>query len=133
MARSRHPTKQSVEMLPSPNAATELTAILRLLADPTRLRIFLALREGEACVCELAAALELAENLVSHHLGVLRRAGLVEDRRDPADARWVYYHLDAERLFVIYTQVEALFDPRAIGTRSPVCGPAAGATQQRHP
>ena len=102
---------------------------LRVLADPTRLRIYLLLRQGEACVCELAAALGLAENLVSHHLSVLRRAGLTCDRRDASDARWVYYQLDAAALGALFAELGALFDPRTLGTRTPTCGPAAAPSQ----
>jgi DNA-binding transcriptional ArsR family regulator len=55
----------------------------RALGDPTRLTIALALREGgELCVCDLAWISERAENLVSHHLRVLRSAGLADYRRD---------------------------------------------------
>jgi len=109
--------------------ATRVAGVLRVLADPTRLRIYLLLRQGEACVCELAAALGLAENLVSHHLSVLRRAGLTRDRRDASDARWVYYQLDAAALGALFAELGALFDPRTLGTRMPTCGPAATPAQ----
>ena len=99
--------------------------ILRALADPTRLRIFRQLREGEACVCEIAAELDLAENLVSHHLRVFRKIGLVHDRRDPSDARWVYYHLSTPALSRISIELGAMFDPRTVGVRTPTCGPVA--------
>ena len=99
--------------------------ILRVLGDPTRLRIFRLLRNGEACVCEMATDLGLAENLVSHHLRALREAGLVHDRRDPSDARWVYYHLSAPVLGQIRAELGALFDPFTVGVRTPTCGPVA--------
>lgn len=55
----------------------------RALGDPTRLLIAVALRDGgELCGCDLAWIVERAENLVSHHLRVLRAEGLVEARRD---------------------------------------------------
>lgn len=100
-------------------------AALRALADPTRFRLYLALRQGEACVCELANQLGLAENLVSHHLKALRLVGLVHDRRDASDARWVYYQLDAVTLATLFAALGALFDPQTLGTRVPTCGPAA--------
>lgn len=109
----------------SNTSSEEVTAVLRVLADATRLRIFLQLRQGETCVCEVATGLGLAENLISHHLGVLRRAGLVEARRDPTDARWVYYHLKVETLARLLTALGGLFDPQTIGTRTPTCGPAS--------
>src|SRR5262245_51566188 len=54
---------------------------VRALADPTRLRLFLALRETERCVTDLVASEGLAQPLVSHHLRVLSDAGLVQARR----------------------------------------------------
>lgn len=55
----------------------------RALADPTRLMLAAALREGgELCVCDLAWISERAQNLVSHHLRILRTQGLVRSRRD---------------------------------------------------
>lgn len=55
----------------------------KALADPTRLMLAVALGEGgELCVCDLAWVAERAENLVSHHLRLLRSAGLVTSRRD---------------------------------------------------
>src|ERR1035437_4873387 len=89
--------------------------VLRVLADPTRLRIFRLLRDGEACVCEIAAQLDLAENLVSHHLRALREVGVVHDRRDPSDARWVYYHLSTPAIGRIRAELGALFDPFTLG------------------
>ena len=59
----------------------ELHRIFRALADPTRLRIINLLLSEPACVCDLAAALQLAQPLVSRHLAYLRSAGLVRDRR----------------------------------------------------
>ncbi len=103
----------------------QLGDVLRVLADPTRLRIFRLLRAGEACVCEMAAELKLAENLVSHHLRALREVGLVHDRRDRSDARWVYYHLSTPALARIRAELGALFDPFTLGVRTPTCGPAA--------
>lgn len=63
----------------------------KALSDPTRLTLAAVLAEGgELCVCDLAWVLERAENLVSHHLGVLRGEGLVTRRRE---GRMVIYKL----------------------------------------
>lgn len=65
----------------------------RALADPTRLSIALALRDGdELCVCDLAWIMARAENLVGHHLRALREAGLADSRRD---GKIVFYALTA--------------------------------------
>jgi len=63
--------------------ARRVAGQFRAFADPTRLTVALALREGgELCVCDLAWILERAQNLVSHHLRALRAEGLVEYRRE---------------------------------------------------
>jgi len=64
---------------------------VKALADPTRLTLAAALGEGgELCVCDLAWVLERAENLVSHHLRLLRSEGLVTSRRE---GKMVMYEL----------------------------------------
>ena len=66
------------------------------LADPIRLEILARLGDGaERCVCELLRDFAIAPNLLSYHLGVLRRAGLIAARRR---GRWVDYHLVPEAL-----------------------------------
>jgi ArsR family transcriptional regulator len=64
--------------------------LLRALADPERLRIVRCLREGARNVSELADLLQSPVVNVSHHLGVLRQAGLVQDRKE---GRFVVYQL----------------------------------------
>jgi ArsR family transcriptional regulator len=121
---------RTIRVLPSSGTGVEprIEAVLRVLGDPTRLRIFRMLREGEACVCEIAAELSLAENLVSHHLRALREIGLVHDRRDPSDTRWVYYHLSTAALGQIRAEMGTLLDPYTVGVRTPTCGPVATKT-----
>jgi ArsR family transcriptional regulator, nickel/cobalt-responsive transcriptional repressor len=63
---------------------------LRALADPERLRIITCLREGPCNVSELAARLGTEVVNVSHHLGVLRHAGVVQDEKQ---GRFVVYRL----------------------------------------
>jgi DNA-binding transcriptional ArsR family regulator len=77
-------------------AARRLAARARALSDPTRLTLAAALgASDELCVCDLAWVSERAENLVSHHLRILRAAGLVASRRD---GKMVMYSLtDAGR------------------------------------
>ncbi len=66
------------------------------LADPTRLRIALALAQaGELCVCDVAWIGERQDKIVSHHLRLLRQAGLARSRRD---GRMVLYSLSSEGL-----------------------------------
>ena len=64
--------------------------ILKVLGDPTRLRLLRLLLEAETelCVCELVDSLEESQYNVSKHVSALKSVGLVESRRD---GRWVYY------------------------------------------
>ncbi len=117
----------NIELL-SPTVVAEgerTAAFLRLLADPTRQRILTLLLRGETCNCEIGDELGLAQNLISHHVRQLREAGLVRERRDPHDHRWIYYTVDADAYRVAWGALEAVFGPAFLGTRAPVCGPAA--------
>lgn len=72
-----------------------MTKLLKILADENRLRIIACLSSGEKCVCQLTEAIDVSQNLMSHHLKILRKNGLVKcDRR----GRWVYYSLNVEGL-----------------------------------
>lgn len=79
----------------------------KALSDPTRLTLVAVLAEGdELCVCDLAWVLERAENLVSHHLRVLRSEDLVTSRRE---GKMVMYSVtDRGRALLSATLVEEL-------------------------
>ena len=64
--------------------------ITKALADETRVRILMALRGGELCVCQITELFGMAPSTVSKHLSILFQAGLVESRKTD---RWVYYRL----------------------------------------
>jgi DNA-binding transcriptional ArsR family regulator len=68
----------------------EFMTITRALADPTRVRMLLALRRGELCVCQITELFGLAPSTVSKHLSLLHAAGLIQSRKSE---RWVYYRL----------------------------------------
>src|SRR5579863_387378 len=88
-------------------AARDLAATFKALSDPTRVAIVNRLSKAdEVCVCDLTAAFELSQPTISHHLRLLRDAGLIEaDRR----GTWAYYRLV----------------PDAIGRLREVFGPAS--------
>ena len=98
------------------------TAVLKALSEPNRLRIFATLMDGDSCNCELQETLGLASNLLSHHLRVLEKAGLVHSRRDRVDGRWIYYSVDRAAATHWQDWFNTLFNPANIQTR-PVCGP----------
>lgn len=108
-----------------PTNIERLAQQLKLLANPKRLQILHLLMEGVQCNCELGDALEMAPNLISHHLGLLRDAGLVDVERDAVDARWLYYSLNEEALAALNAAYGAFFDPARIKPRRPTCGPGS--------
>lgn len=62
----------------------------KAISDPNRVRILMALRAGELCVCRIIELLQLAPSTVSKHLTILKQAGLIEGRKE---GRWMYYRL----------------------------------------
>ena len=87
-----------------------LPELLKVLVDPTRLRIVGLLAQRELCVCDLEDLLGISQSMTSHHLGVLRRAGFLLQRREERDARWVYYRLNPETVGAVREQFAALLD-----------------------
>jgi ArsR family transcriptional regulator, arsenate/arsenite/antimonite-responsive transcriptional repressor len=74
-------------------SATGLALVFKALGDPVRLRLvsLIGAREGgEVCVCDLTSAFDLSQPTISHHLKVLREAGLIDSERR---GTWVYYRL----------------------------------------
>ncbi|WP_410874790.1 ArsR/SmtB family transcription factor [Nocardia sp. A7] len=80
----------------TPPEAVELAAVFKALADPVRLRLFSLVASragGEACVCDISDGVEVSQPTISHHLKVLREAGLLTSERR---ASWVYYRVVPE-------------------------------------
>jgi ArsR family transcriptional regulator len=73
------------------DAAKSLAGAFKALADPVRLRLLSLIASfagGEACVCDLTGPFEVSQPTISHHLRVLREAGLIDSERR---GTWVYY------------------------------------------
>ena len=77
--------------------AERMSAVAKALADPVRMQLVDVLRRhaGEVCVCELVPLFDLSQPTVSHHLKVLRDAGLVGSERR---GLWAYYYVNPEAL-----------------------------------
>jgi ArsR family transcriptional regulator len=88
-------------------ALERVSADLELLAHPVRLRILdiLARRGGEVCVCDLEGAVPVKQPTVSHHLRILREAGLVDTVRRGV---WAYYFVRPEILAALRRRVSGL-------------------------
>src|SRR3954468_24154020 len=77
--------------------AAEMARIAKALGDPVRLQLVDVLRKhaGKVCVCELVPLFDLSQPTVSHHLKVLREAGIVGSERE---GLWAYYYVNPEAL-----------------------------------
>jgi ArsR family transcriptional regulator len=87
--------------------AVDLARVFKALADPVRLRLFSLIASfegGQACVCDLTGPFDVSQPTISHHLKVLREAGLVGSERR---GTWVYYWAMPEAL----GRLSGLLDP----------------------
>jgi ArsR family transcriptional regulator len=77
--------------------ATRMAGIAKALADPIRLQLVDVLRKnaGQVCVCELVPLFDLSQPTVSHHLKVLREAGIVGSERR---GLWAYYYVNRDAM-----------------------------------
>jgi ArsR family transcriptional regulator len=92
--------------------ADELAPLFKAIGDPVRLRLLsmIACHEGaEACVCDLTSAFELTAPTISHHLKVLKQAGLIDSERR---GTWVYYWVNPP----ILTRLSAFLQPEPART-----------------
>ena len=112
-----------MDVITPPTNLQHLAERLKVLAEPKRLLILNLLMEGVHCNCELGEFLDMTPSLISHHIRVLREAGLVEMERDAVDARWVYYSVNEDALQELNDAFGAFFRPQRIKPRRPTCGP----------
>ena len=82
----------------------DLVLLGKALADPTRVRLLVALLRTELCVCELCDALEMSQSTLSSHLQTIRQAGLVTTRKE---GKWIYYALEPQYAALL----DSLFEP----------------------
>ncbi len=91
-----------MKALPSDQLLEKIADVLKALADPTRLRILHVLHAGELCVSDILGHVGGSQANVSKHLSVLKRAGLVECRREGLN---VFYRVSDEGVFAICRNV----------------------------
>jgi len=85
--------------------------LFKALSDTTRLSCLLLLvSQDELCVCDLTGALDLPQPKVSHHLGNLRKAGLVQDRKQ---GQWTFYRLHPDLPDWARAVIEATYEGNA--------------------
>ncbi len=86
----------------------DLVTVFKALSDETRLRTLKLLQDGELCVCEIVAALDMVQPKVSFHLKILKDSGLIRDRRQ---GKWIHYSIhdsDMFKRFLIHSVLEKL-------------------------
>ncbi|MGW6936832.1 ArsR/SmtB family transcription factor [Lentzea sp. NPDC054927] len=94
--------------------AAELSAMFKALGDPVRLRLLSMIASGPdagVCVCELTPAFELSQPTISHHLKLLRQAGLVDCERR---GTWVYYWVRPETTDRMAAMLSSVSERRAV-------------------
>ena len=90
-----HKVQEIQKILPAQSEISSLAETFKILGDPTRLNIVLALAREELCVCDLATLFELSVSAISHQLRLLRGMKLVKYRKA---GKMVYYSLDDEHI-----------------------------------
>lgn len=90
------------QVIASDELLTRIAEVLKAMADPTRLKILHSLHQGERCVSDILTVVGGSQANVSKHLSVLKRAGLVDCRRDGLN---VYYRIIDEGVFTICRNV----------------------------
>lgn len=81
--------------------------VFKAAADPCRIRILKLLKEGELCVCEIMIALDRPQSTTSHHLSILKEAGLIRERRA---GKWSHYRLADGAIIEMLNQAKVLKD-----------------------
>ncbi|MBX3728747.1 MAG: winged helix-turn-helix transcriptional regulator [Candidatus Sumerlaeia bacterium] len=107
---------------PSPEQVARIVDWLRALADETRVRLLLQLKEGEANVGTLVAEIGVGQATVSKHLGILKRAGIVEVRRQGALA---FYSIRDPKVFEVCRVVCDGLKQQAIAEQSALLADSA--------
>lgn len=112
----------SVVQTAEPIGLTQVQGMLSAISDPTRMAILSRLRECDHCVCHLVEDLGLKQSVVSHHIGTLRRAGLVRSFPHHSDRRWLYYQLDRSAFARLADHVAWLMDDADYNPEPLPCG-----------
>ena len=108
MEKMHDATEKLLQERPDAETFTDVSGVFALISDATRLRILWLLCHTEECVINIAAATEMSSPAVSHHLRLLRQAGLIKSRKEGKE---VYYTLaDSEEAQLVHTIIDATFD-----------------------
>ncbi len=90
-----------------PKSLKQLADNLQIIAEPNRLNILCLLSSGTKCVCEIEKGLKLKQNLISHHLKILRENGLVKVKKQ---GLWKHYSLKNKSINTLITNLTDLLN-----------------------
>ncbi len=93
--------KNATENMPSQEDKNKVAKIFKMLGDPTRMNIMFTLLEGEMCVCDISAVLNMTKSAISHQLALLKEARLV---RFEKRGKEVYYSVDDKHVLDIISE-----------------------------
>ncbi|GBG07506.1 transcriptional regulator [Paenibacillus sp. MY03] len=98
----------------------EMSEVLKLLSDKTRLTILALLKERELCVCDIVELLETSQPNISQHLRKLKLGGLVHETRR---SQWIYYSLNLESRPYLQTVIDQLpsMKEKLVGRANSTC------------
>lgn len=96
----REVVEQVCKTMPQATDVERASVLLKLVADPTRLKILSALEQTELCVCDLAVVVGMSESAISHQLRLLRTGRVVTNRKE---GRVAYYSLIDDHVTVLIT------------------------------
>ncbi|HXF85474.1 MAG TPA: metalloregulator ArsR/SmtB family transcription factor [Anaerolineales bacterium] len=100
-----------------PQLSQQIAALFSTLASPARVAILLAIGRGEACVCHLEAMLGWRQAYISQHLMALRKADILQDRRD---GRFIFYRIKNASFLDLITAATSLSGLSAEATSAPI-------------
>ena len=101
----------------------EIVDFYKALSDETRIKIIQMLIGRELCACEIIEQLDLAQPTISHHLKILKYAGLINDKKE---GKWVFYTLNAANFLKFQSEAEQeIFTHIAQASEKPIAASVA--------
>jgi ArsR family transcriptional regulator len=100
---SKASLEKCLKKMPPDDATRRRAEFFKAISDPARVKIIYALADGELCVCELMEIMGMQQTVVSHHLKILKYAGIISDRKS---GKWVNYSLVDRRALDVLKSIE---------------------------
>lgn len=92
--------------LPSEDEICNMVNVFKAISDPTRLCILYLLEDTELCSCRIQEALNKPQPTISHHINILKNAGLIKGRKK---GTWIYFSLSNNKIINMLEDLKAIF------------------------